>query len=141
MTRKFLIGYDGTEESLRALNFAIKMKQQQSGSEQTEFHLAFVVEKVASIADPVPDELLDSLRKPADEILADGARLVRNQLETAFVHLEFGSPPQKLLELADRIKPDLVVLGIAKHPPSKKILGTVSASFFNSRKYPVLGVP
>jgi nucleotide-binding universal stress UspA family protein len=141
MSRKFLVAYDGNEESLRALDFAIKLVQQQAEGEPNEFHLAYVVEKSVNIVDPVPDELLESLKREGNEILSDGARFVRKQLETPFTHLEFGSPPQKLLELADRIKPDLVVLGIAKHPPSEKILGTVSSVFFNARKYPVLGVP
>ena len=56
-------------------------------------------------------------------------------------HLDFGSPPEKLLELADKIIPDLVVIGIAKHPASERILGTVSSLFFRTRRYPVLGVP
>jgi nucleotide-binding universal stress UspA family protein len=140
MTLRFLIAYDGRGESSRALEFAIRLKQQQS--EPIEFHLAYVVEEPAGVADPVPEELLASLKKRGDEILSNGARFVRKQLlETPFVHLEFGSPPQKLQELADRLRPDLVVLGIARHPPSEKILGTVSSAFFNARKYPVLGVP
>jgi nucleotide-binding universal stress UspA family protein len=141
MPRKFLIAYDGREESVRALEFAIRLAQQQSEGEPTELHLAYVVEEHAGIADPVPEELLDSLIKRGDEVLSNGARFVRKQLETPFVHLEFGSPPQKLLELADHLKPELVVLGIARHPPTEKILGTVTSSFFNARKYPVLGVP
>jgi nucleotide-binding universal stress UspA family protein len=140
MTRKFLIAYDGSEESFRALSFIIKLHQQ-TQEDTTEFHIAYVVKKPVNIADPVPDELLESLKKEGDEILSEGARFVRKRLETPFVHLEFGSPPQKLLELADLIRPDLVVLGIAKHPPSEKILGTVSSFFFNARRYPVLGVP
>jgi nucleotide-binding universal stress UspA family protein len=140
MTRRFLIAYDGKEESYRALSFAIKLQQNSQG-EPAEFHIAYVVERPPNIADPVPDELLHSLQRQGDEILSEGTRFVRNQLEMPFAHLEFGSPALKLLELADQIKPDLVVLGIAKHPPSQKILGTVSSTFFNARRHPVLGVP
>lgn len=140
MTRKILIGYDGSEESARALQFAVELLQQSNG-ETTEFHLAYVVQKPSNIADPVPDELLDAFEKEGDNVLSDAARYVRKQLETPYIHLEFGSPPQKLLELANRLKPDLVVLGMAKHPSSEKILGTVSSAFFNARRYSVLGVP
>jgi nucleotide-binding universal stress UspA family protein len=140
VARKFLVAFDGSEESIRALQFAIGLQQLIEGS-TTEFHLAYVVEKRRGIVDPVPDELLDSLKKEGEEILSSGARIVREQLETPFLYLEFGSPPQKLVELADRIKPDLVVLGIAGHPPTEKILGTVSSLFFSARKYAVLGVP
>jgi nucleotide-binding universal stress UspA family protein len=104
MPRKILIGYDGTEQSVRALEFAIKLLQQ-TEPEPTEFHLAYVVEKSASIADPVPEEVLDSLKKKGEEILSNGARIVRKLLETPLTHLEFGSAPQKLLDLADKLVP------------------------------------
>ena len=137
---KFLICYDGSEQAIHALDFVIKLHQE-IGAGSSEFHLAYVVEKSVNIADPVPDELLEVLQREGNEILSNGARSVRKQLEVPFVHLELGSPSQKLLELADKLQPDLVVLGIAKHHPSEKILGTVSTSFFNARKYRVLVAP
>jgi nucleotide-binding universal stress UspA family protein len=140
MARKVLIGYDGTDQSDRALELAIKLLKQIEG-EPIEFHLAYVVEKPAGIADPVPDEALDSLKKAGNDTLTNGARIVKKLWETPITHLEFGSPPAKLLELADNLKADLVVLGIAKHPASEQILGTVSSYFFKARRYPVLGVP
>lgn len=139
--RKIFVGYDGTESSVRAMEFALRTLQEGDAPQSIEVHLAYVVEKPHGIADPVPEEVVNSLRRAGEEILSNGARLVRKQLETPVTHLEFGSPPEKLLELADRIIPDLVVIGIAKHPASERILGTVSALFFKTRKYPVLGVP
>src|SRR5487761_1173277 len=50
MARKFLIAYDGSEESVRALELAIELQEQKG---PTEFHLAYVVEKPIDIADPV----------------------------------------------------------------------------------------
>ncbi|MDG6905597.1 MAG: universal stress protein [Nitrososphaerota archaeon] len=139
--KKIFVGYDGTESSARALEFALKTLQEGGAPQSMEVHLAYVVEKPHGIADPVTEEVVESLRRAGAEILSNGARLVRKQLETPVTHLEFGSPPEKLLELADKIIPDIVVIGIAKHPASERILGTVSALFFKTRRYPVLGVP
>lgn len=77
MTRRILICYDGSEESARALQFAVALLQQSNG-ETTEFHLAYVVQKPSNIADPVPDELLDAFKKEGDEVLSDAARYVRS---------------------------------------------------------------
>jgi len=52
-----------------------------------------------------------------------------------------GNPGEKLLELAERLKPDLVVLGTLRHSASERLLGTVSSYFLKSRAYPLLIVP
>jgi nucleotide-binding universal stress UspA family protein len=140
MPRKVLIGYDGSEQSMRALDYAISLLKQTEAT-STEFHLAYVVEKPPNLADPVPEEVLESLKKVGNDVLSNGVRVVKKLWETPITHLEFGSPPEKLLKLADILKVDLVVLGIAKHPASERILGTVSSFFFNARRYPILGVP
>jgi nucleotide-binding universal stress UspA family protein len=139
MPKRILIGYDGTDQSVRALELCIGLFQQQS--ESPEFHLAYAVEKSPSVADPVPDEMLASLRKRGEEILSNGVNTIKKHFEYILGHLEFGSAPQVLFELAEKINPDLVVLGITKHPTSERILGTVSSVFLKSRRYPILGVP
>lgn len=135
--RKILIGYDGTEQSIRALELAINLNEQYNA----ELHLALVMQKPSQIADPVPDEFLEALRRTGENTLADGARLVRQGLEEPVTHLETGNPSEKLLELADKLKPDLIVLGMIKHTTSEKILGTVSSRFLRIRRYPILVVP
>ena len=140
MLEKMLVGYDGTESSERALEFAIRLLEE-GAPQTTEIHLAYIVDKPAHVADPIPEEVMESLQRSGQHILSNGALIVKKLLETPFTHLEFGSPPEKLLELADKLKPDLIVIGIARHPASERILGTVSSLLFKSRKYPVLGVP
>lgn len=140
MLERVLVGYDGTEASDRALEVAIELLQDVA-TQPIEFHLAYILEKPAGIADPVPDEVMDSLQKAGQGILSNGARIVKKRFGTSFTHLEFGSPPEKFLELANSLKPGIIVIGIAKHPASERILGTVSSLIFKTRKYPVLAVP
>ena len=138
MLRKLLVGYDGSAQAERALDFAIGIASENEGS---EIHVAYVVQKPAGIPDPVPDEVLESIRRAGKEELMNAERLVKKNLIDVAVHLEVGSPGEKLLELAGRLKPDLVVLGTLQHSASERLLGTVSSYFLKSRSYPLLIVP
>ena len=134
---KVLVGYDGTEQSERGLQFAIGINDDY----ETEIHLAFVVQEPAGMADPIPDEVLESLQRRGQESLLNAERLVRKRFRKPVTHLEIGDPAEKLLELADKLKPQLVILGIVKHSSSQSLIGTVSSYFLRSRKYPILLVP
>lgn len=138
MLRRFLVGYDGSAQAERALEFAIAIALQNEGS---EIHIGYVVQKPGGVPDPVPDELMDSLRRAGKETLANAERLVRKNLLDAAIHLEVGNPGEKMLGLASRLKPDLVVLGTLQHSTSEKLLGTVSSYFLKSREFPLLIVP
>jgi len=135
--QRVLVGYDGTEHSERALQFAIGINDDY----ETEIHLAFIVNEPAGIADPIPEEVLDSLEKKGLDSLSNAERFVRNQFRKPVTHLEIGNPVEKLLELADKLNPQLVILGIAKHSSSESLIGTVSSRFLRSRRYPLLLVP
>jgi nucleotide-binding universal stress UspA family protein len=135
--KRVLVGYDGTEHSERALQFTVGINDDY----ETEIHLAFIVNEPAGMADPIPDEVLDSLEKKGLDSLSNAERFVRKQFRKPVTHLEIGNPVEKLLELADKLNPQLVVLGIAKHSSSESLIGTVSSRFLRSRRYPILLVP
>ena len=141
LLEKILVGYDGKEESGRALEYSLELLDTVGATRSSEIHLIYAVEKPPGMADPIPDEVMSSFEKAGNEVLLNGARIVKKRFETPFTHLEFGSAPEKILQVADRIKPDLIVVGITKHPQSERILGTVSSLLFKTRRYPVLGVP
>ncbi len=138
IVRRLLVGYDGSLQAERALNFAIGIALQNEGS---EIHVAYVVQKPAGVPDPGPDELMESLRRTGKEALVHAERAVKKSLIDVAVHLEVGNPGERLLDLAGRLKPDLVVLGTLQHSTSEKLLGTVSSYFLKSRTYPLLIVP
>ena len=93
------------------------------------------------MADPIPDEVLESLQRTGQESLLNAERLVRKQFRKPVTHLEIGNPAEKLLELADKLKPQLVILGIVEHSSSESLISTVSSYFLRSRRHPVLSVP
>ena len=138
MLRRLLVGYDGSVQAERALDFAIGIALQNEGS---EIHIAYVVQKPAGAPDPLPDELLESLKGAGRDTLVNAERVVKKNLIDASIHLEMGNPGERLMELSRVLKPDLVVLGTVRHSTSERLLGTVSSYFLKSRSYPVLIVP
>jgi nucleotide-binding universal stress UspA family protein len=140
LLKTILVGYDGTEQSIRALEYALQLVEGNI-TEPSTVHLAFVVQKPSGVADPLPEEAMQSLQNAGREVLANGARVVRKELQNPVTHLEMGPPPEKLLELAQKLKPDVVVIGMAKHPATDRIIGTVSALFYKTRLFPVLSIP
>lgn len=140
MIQKILVGYDGTENSQRALEFALSLVER-TDAKPSEIHLVYVVDRPAGMVDPVPDEVMESLKRVGQDILSEGALSVKKKFEAPTTHLEFGPPADKILELADKLSPDLIAIGIAKHPASERIFGTVSSLLYKTGRYPVLGVP
>ena len=138
MVRKILVGYDGSEQAARALDLAIEIA---ACNDEAEIHIAYVVQKPGGVPDPVPDEVMDSLRRTGQETLLNAERLVKKSLANPVIHLESGNRGERLLELAEKLEPDLVVLGTLQHSASNRLLGTVSSSFLKSRSYPLLIVP
>lgn len=140
MLKKILVGYDGTEHSENALEFALSLVEATT-SKSCEIHLVYVTDRTGAIVDPVPDEVIESLKRAGQDILSEGARAVKKRFVNPTTHLEFGSPADKILEVADKLKPDLIAIGIARHPATERILGTVSSLLFKTGRYRVLGVP
>ncbi|MCL4355004.1 MAG: universal stress protein [Nitrososphaerota archaeon] len=138
LLRKLLLGYDGSAQSERALALAVEIASQ---NEVSVIHIAYVVRKPAGAPDPVPDELVESLKRSAAETLLNAERTVKKGLLDAASHIEVGDPGEKLLELASALKPDLVVLGALQHSASEKLVGTTSSHFLKSRPYSLLIVP
>jgi nucleotide-binding universal stress UspA family protein len=137
LVHRILVGYDGTAQSQHALEFVVGINWQY----EVELHLAFIVQEPSGMADPIPDEIMESLSIRGQETLSNAAREVKKRFGKPIVHLETGEPNEKLLELAENLEPDLIVVGMAKHTSAERILGSVSSNFIRSRKYPILLVP
>jgi nucleotide-binding universal stress UspA family protein len=133
---RILVGYNGTVQSEHALELIAGINWQY----EVEMHLAFIVQEPSGMADPIPDEIMESLSIRGQETLSDAAREVKKRFGNPILHLETGDPNEKLLELAEILEPDLIVIGMAKHS-SERILGSVPSNFIRSRKYPILLVP
>ncbi|MDG6939280.1 MAG: universal stress protein [Nitrososphaerota archaeon] len=132
-----LVCYDGTEGSDRALSYAVEALR----GKITELHLAYVAQSPGDIPEPVPAELLESIRAEGREILSEAKSAADSGSMAVATHLEMGNPGETLLRLADGLRPDVVVMGVARHTAAEKALGTVSSSFLKARRHRLLIVP
>jgi hypothetical protein len=71
--------------------------------------IALVVREPTGMADPIPDEVLESLHKRGQESLLNADRLVRKSFLKPVTYIDIGNPAEKLIGLAERLKPQLVV--------------------------------
>jgi nucleotide-binding universal stress UspA family protein len=85
-------------------------------------------------------------KKYAEELYRDAESLLNEELERVSTTgikarnwIEFGEPAEKILEVADKINADLIVIGVRGRSVWKKIiLGSVSDKVINKAKVPVL---
>jgi nucleotide-binding universal stress UspA family protein len=87
-----LVGYNGSEQSERVLQRAISLND----DTDTEIHIALVVQEPSGMADPIPDEVLESLQKRGQESLLNACRLVRKSFLKPVTHIDIGNPAEKL---------------------------------------------
>lgn len=108
MYRKVLLAYDGTVEGRRALREGARLAQICGA----EVCLLAVVDISASVGMDVPAvTLIDADRKHYEEILAEGARRLRELGFSPVTRIELGSPAQQIGVVAREIGADLVIVG------------------------------
>lgn len=141
--KKILVPYDGSEHAKKALQQAVDLAQAGSG----ELVIASVCNIVSvmsnfdqvSIAEGcLTTQLSQDLEKQYREDLAEAEKVVPEgvKYETRF---EVGSPGPVLLQLADELGCDLVVMGSRGLGPLKGIfMGSVSSYLVSRAKCPVL---
>lgn len=85
-------------------------------------------------------------KKYVEELYKDAEKLLNKELERVSDQdvkvtpwIEFGEPAEKILEVADKSKADLIVIGVRGKSTWKKIiLGSVSDKVLDRAKIPVL---
>lgn len=85
--------------------------------------------------DPVPRRLSEIAKHDLDSI----ARRVLD-ISVAETLITFGSPAQMIIEAAEKLRVDLIVLGSHGHSGSKRVLGTTAAAIANRSTCDVLVV-
>ena len=128
MFTRILVAVDGSECSDRAVDSACKLANQL----KAELHLAHTVDYqpyymvVGAASAPLLSE--DDFKQPGKTILEKSlARARQNDCENAVAHLLDGNPGRVLVEKADELKCDLIILGSRGHGDlASLLLGSVS---------------
>jgi len=137
-----LLCVDGSAASVAATRVAIRVAQDCD----TKVYALFVVEDGALAARV--DEAIDG-HGSSEQLLGSGEALlarIREQAETAGVAFESataaGEPFERILETAERIQPDFIVMGRSgRRGPGRALLGSEVEHVLEFSVWPVIVVP
>jgi nucleotide-binding universal stress UspA family protein len=124
MFKKILIGYDGYEGSLLALEKGLHLAE--------ELKAEVIVLSVASIpeyAETVSEveEAKEQARKYYTDVLSDVERLVKGKDLKVQTLIRFGKPAEVILHTAEEMGIDLIILGPSKYSYlRRRILGSTA---------------
>ncbi|MDR3605471.1 MAG: universal stress protein [Syntrophaceae bacterium] len=140
MFKRILAAVDGSHSSLHALRQAISIARAEKG-----------VIKVVSVAPPYTGDLrLVGVRENVnDMILAPHKKALEEALRIASLNdihirsiLEIGEPAEKIVETAEELNCDLIVVGIQGGNPARNaIMGSTAARVIGLSSVYVLAVP
>jgi len=104
-----VVGTDGSETATKAVLEAIQLAKAFSA----ELHIVSAYKPVSVDASAIPAEFADSInsRSQVDAILDDVGSRARHAEVTVEVHAVTGDPADALLDLAEKVKADLIVVG------------------------------
>lgn len=146
MYKKILIAIDGSDVAHRALDQGLGLAKAVGASVTivtvTE-PAALIGGGYASVAgtviDPVP-ELLEALEAAAKGLLQDARKTAAaGGIEADVVHVDNSFPAEGIVETADRIGAELIVMGShGRRGISRLILGSQTSNVLTHTKLPVL---
>ena len=147
---RILVATDGSEYAKKGLDYAVSLASI-SGGEIILLHVipyapdpttSFWTSPVVEVMDR---KYLDELRKDAERLIEEEKKRLEREIEripheikvTSLI--EFGEPAEKILEIAEKTKADLIVMGVRGKSSWKKIiLGSVSDKVLDRAKIPVM---
>ncbi len=130
-----LVGTDFSESARRALELACQLASRDGG----KVHLLHVLEPVDELGstDPETQEFYEKLTKQSKEKLAQAVSGATSEIET---QVRIGVRCSTLLEAAQELEADLIVLGSQPINPDSRRFGTSHRVAVTARR-PVLLVP
>lgn len=149
---KILVPLDGSEQSLKALNFAVQIAKKFDGK-ITLIHAYSVVgitgilpEPSATIGVPIMSagdvsKLVEAAREAGKKILEEGKKRVKTEHVEAEILLEEGHPVQEIVKAAKEGNFGLIVMGARGVSHIRELLlGSVSDAILHHAVCPVLVV-
>ena len=103
--RKILVGFDGSEGSEQALNRAIMLLD--------EYGELFLLAVIPSPADKafVDEEMYKKMKKKAEKLINDVINDIGHHEFTITGMVEEGDPAARIIDVANKLNVDLIVLG------------------------------
>ena len=141
MFNKILVATDGSQYSDKALEYAVNIAK----AFGAKLYIVHVVEEdkvaLASSAIPITTNIIDDLVRIGNEILSRAREYARSRGIDAEVILARGNAADKILETADKINADLIIVGSrGLKGLARFLLGSVSERVVRHSNKPVLVV-
>lgn len=138
MVKRIVVGFDGTDQSVSALEYAA---DEWPNAEIILLNVIKPSESGQTVSGGVPsaaEEWYEGAKARADGTLSDGAALADREVETV---IEVGRPANAIVEYAKEADVDLVVVGShGRQGISRIVLGSVAESVVRNSPVPVMVV-
>jgi len=138
--RKVLVGYDGSDNSRRALKRAIEIVKQSSG----ELRILVVVDTISFSARSMAQfssSVTNAMFEQAETTLAEALDAAKKAGVKAWGQVESGGPSDMILAYAAETKADLIVVGRrGMRGIMRFLMGSVSSSVMSHSECDVLVV-
>lgn len=136
--RRLVVAYDGSEASVRAARFSLRLVT----DPPMEVWFVHATTLPASVAEPRPDEELASEMSAISQSLQALKRTANPRVCRVEVWIREGSPADVVLEAADEVNADLIVVGTRGLRGARRlVLGSVSEAVVARSHRPVVVVP
>jgi len=123
MYRSILVAVDGSPITRSVLAAATDLALHY----ESELHLVYVVQSGWSEGDVTRELAIRELEEESGAVISDAMDEIAQNGCTAAIHRERGHPGNAIVELADRINADLIVLGsVGKSQVARMLTGSVS---------------
>jgi nucleotide-binding universal stress UspA family protein len=141
--RKILVPLDGSQNAFRALSYACDLAQSSNAAIELLYVLLLSKEipsytHINTIS--IPDSVITDAQENGQNILKEGLKQIPSSIDVTY-SLEIGSPPEKIIEISQNDKIDLIAMGSRGLGVIKGILvGSVSSYVVHHAQCPVMVV-
>lgn len=108
---RILVGYDGSENSRRALARAATIAHRGGGSLRVVVVVDTNLLAFAPMAPPIPSEVFDDLIKNGKDLMSQAMDAVASLVPGVSGTVEEGNPAEAILDLASKDNTNLIVVG------------------------------
>ena len=138
MFSKILVPIDGSENSIRAFNYALYLSKNLKG-EITTLHIADAPPTVYIQSQKALDELLEKYAEGRNKIFDEYQRLAEKEDIKTKTELVFGDPGKEIIKFSLKNQSNVIVMGNRGIGHLKEMfLGSVSNMVIRDTKCPVL---